>query len=100
MWVTFSPIPGEVFRKVFRKLSHVPLQVVHPTASLSRLDRPLEGSLEDLGIHPQGAVFLSLNRYERKKNVELALLALGECKYLREATCPVACRTLERKRTL
>lgn len=71
-----SKFTGEVFRKVFRKLSHVPLQVVHPTASLSRLDRPLEGSLEDLGIHPQGAVFLSLNRYERKKNVELALLAL------------------------
>lgn len=71
-----SKFTGDVFRRVFPKLADVPLHVLYPTTSLSRLDRPLEGSLEDLGIHPNGAVFLSLNRYERKKNLGLALRAL------------------------
>uniref|UniRef100_V5I394 Alpha-1,3/1,6-mannosyltransferase ALG2 n=2 Tax=Ixodes ricinus TaxID=34613 RepID=V5I394_IXORI len=80
-----SKFTGDVFRRVFPKLADVPLHVLHPTTSLSRLDRPLEGSLEDLGIHPSGAVFLSLNRYERKKNLGLALRALELA--IREVPC-------------
>ncbi|KAG0412572.1 hypothetical protein HPB47_010294 [Ixodes persulcatus] len=84
--VTFSlRYQCDVFRRAFPKLADVPLHVLHPTTSLSRLYRPLEGSLEDLGIHPSGAVFLSLNRYERKKNLGLALRALELA--IREVPC-------------
>ncbi|XP_077499366.1 alpha-1,3/1,6-mannosyltransferase Alg2 isoform X2 [Amblyomma americanum] len=72
-----SRFTGEVFRQAFPRLSHVPLRVLYPTASLSSVERPLEGTLEELGIDkPQGALFLSLNRFERKKNLALALKAV------------------------
>lgn len=72
-----SRFTGEVFRQAFPRLSGVPLRVLYPTASLSCVDRPLEGSLEELGIEKtEGALFLSLNRFERKKNLALALHAV------------------------
>ncbi|XP_075732020.1 alpha-1,3/1,6-mannosyltransferase ALG2 isoform X1 [Rhipicephalus microplus] len=72
-----SHFTGTVFREVFPRLSHVQLRVLYPAASLSAIERPLEGTLEELGIDkPQGALFLSLNRFERKKNLALALHAV------------------------
>ncbi|KAL1433446.1 hypothetical protein MTO96_012562 [Rhipicephalus appendiculatus] len=54
-----SHFTGRVFREVFPRLSHVQLRVLYPAASL-----------------PRGALFLSLNRFERKKNLALALRAV------------------------
>uniref|UniRef100_A0A131YIN5 Alpha-1,3/1,6-mannosyltransferase ALG2 n=1 Tax=Rhipicephalus appendiculatus TaxID=34631 RepID=A0A131YIN5_RHIAP len=72
-----SHFTGSVFREVFPRLSHVQLRVLYPAASLSAIERPLEGTLEELGIDKsEGALFLSLNRFERKKNLALALRAV------------------------
>ncbi|XP_070381218.1 alpha-1,3/1,6-mannosyltransferase ALG2 isoform X1 [Dermacentor albipictus] len=72
-----SHFTGRVFREVFPRLSNVQLRVLYPAASLSAVERPLEGTLDELGIDkPQGALFLSLNRFERKKNLALALHAV------------------------
>ncbi|XP_064476601.1 alpha-1,3/1,6-mannosyltransferase ALG2-like [Ornithodoros turicata] len=72
-----SHFTGRVFREAFPSLKDIPIKVVYPTVGLALLDSPLEGTLEDVGIRSDGAVFLSLNRYERKKNVGLAIHALG-----------------------
>lgn len=72
-----SHFTGKVFREAFQSLKDVPLKVVYPTVSLTLLDSPLDGTLEGVDIKSDCAVFLSLNRYERKKNVGLAIRALG-----------------------
>lgn len=75
-----SQFTGQVFVEAFPSLKNVPIRVAYPTVSFALLDSPLEGSLEDVGIGFDRVVFLSLNRYERKKNVGLAIRALGLAK--------------------
>jgi len=70
-----------VFRETFQRLSHIQPQVLYPSLAM----RMFEGK----GSRPDGVpedktvtTFLSINRYERKKNIGLAIRAfakLGRC---------------------
>ncbi|KAI1285472.1 Alpha-1,3/1,6-mannosyltransferase ALG2 [Halotydeus destructor] len=69
-----SNFTAGVFRKTFTSLAEKPLQVLYPTCNFSLFDRPLTENV-NLNISGVSAVFLSINRYERKKNLNLALEA-------------------------
>ncbi|CDW55539.1 adh short and Glycos transf 1 and Glyco trans 4 4 domain containing protein [Trichuris trichiura] len=75
-----SHFTQEVSRRVFKHLRpSVPVGVLYPCISESLLNRQAENvSLEDCGI-PSGKriIFMSLNRFERKKNISVALYAFA-----------------------
>lgn len=67
-----SRFTEQMFRRVFRKHGAVRLEVLHPCVEPARY-----------AVRPMGAspiTFLTLNRYERKKNVGLALDAIARLK--------------------
>jgi len=76
--VVNSKFTAEVFRKTFKSLSKTDIQVIYPSINFSAFDRKLEGDLNDLKLKDIATVFLSINRYERKKNIGLAIEALKE----------------------
>jgi len=57
----------------------VQLSVVYPSVNMSAFDEDLEPLPADT-LPPATHVFLSINRYERKKNVALAIQAFGKCR--------------------
>lgn len=63
-----------VFHDTFHSLSHIVPQVLYPVPDCFSPGQQSEHSLIPAGVR---SVFLSINRYERKKNVALALEALG-----------------------
>lgn len=72
-----SNFTREVFSKTFTTLSHLSPRVLYPTVKF--LDAPGgDGGDEEGGeVLPKSEhLFLSINRYERKKNHELAIYAL------------------------
>lgn len=72
-----SNFTAETFVSTFSSLrSHRP-RVLYPSLNFSSFDAPVVSEvIEDL-IPPNAKfVFLSINRYERKKNLSLALQAL------------------------
>ncbi|CAM1329056.1 ALG2 (predicted), partial [Pycnogonum litorale] len=66
---------GQVFRETFQSLSNVDFQVLYPSLNFSKFDREVKGSLSDMVKLPKrvNRILLSINRYERKKNIELAI---------------------------
>lgn len=66
-----------MFRDTFTTLRHIQPQVVYPIPNFEALDKPAGNLNADWGIPEAGVIFLSINRYERKKNLPLALKALG-----------------------
>lgn len=67
-----------VFRQTFTRLSSTQLQVLYPTVNFALYDSPMEGDLDDIPLMKTSRItFLSLNRYERKKDIGLAISALG-----------------------
>jgi alpha-1,3/alpha-1,6-mannosyltransferase len=75
-----SFLSAGVFHDTFKSLSVVP-DVLYPSLNVSQFDQPAdregkEGSGKDRFGDP--FVFLSINRYERKKNLPLALKAFSE----------------------
>ena len=70
-----------VFRETFQRLGHVQPQVLYPSLAM----RMFEGKGEKPADVPDDTTvttFLSINRYERKKNIGLAIRALaklGDC---------------------
>lgn len=66
----------KVFHETFKSLSHIIPTVLHPSLNFSSFDSDLS-SEPDLSFLPSDAkvVFLSINRYERKKNLSLAVNA-------------------------
>ena len=87
-----SQFTERVFRNTFKALKNVPMQVVYPACNFDSIDR-LWKQMEDQPLHISDSdedffknlksvenqtVFVSLNRYERKKNIQLALHALHE----------------------
>jgi len=63
-----------VFHDTFHSLSHVVPQVLYPVPDcLSTVDQSKHALIPD----DVRTMFLSINRYERKKNIALALEALG-----------------------
>ena len=71
-----SHFTAGVFRKTFPSIQENP-SVLYPSLDFSKFDNCVH--LSDLGI-PKGweHLFLSINRYERKKNIPLALLAFKD----------------------
>lgn len=76
-----------VFKETFKRL-HVEPEVLYPSINTSFFDKTRVMSLErvlDTKLPSDSIVLLSINRYERKKNLELAIEALAELrKYLKD----------------
>lgn len=74
-----SQFTAGIFRETFLGLSGVQTDVLYPSLNTHTFDQP-DGEASGLdGLLPEGTscLFLSLNRYERKKNLGLALEALA-----------------------
>ena len=77
MFVISFPTAG-IFRDTFASLGHVTPEVLYPIPDFSAFDKPEEDQTRDLVQENKKAVFLSINRYERKKNLGLAIEAMGK----------------------
>ena len=81
-----SKFTAKTFRETFRSLQDVPVTVLYPAINTKGFDIEVDKDMVD-GILPPRAkfVFLSINRYERKKDLVLALESLREYRYLSRA---------------
>jgi len=81
-----SRFTAGIFRRTFPSLAHVQPQVLYPVPDFRQLDaaNAAVAANEEL-LYPADTrtLFLSVNRYERKKNVRLAVEALAELRALR-----------------
>ena len=68
---------AQVFKQTFLSLENRELDIVYPVVNIDNLLRPLS-NVESTIKTKATTVFLSLNRYERKKNISLAIRALGK----------------------
>lgn len=80
-----SRFTERVFRQTFPTLVNFPMHVVYPACNFASLNIEQQADLEQEKNEPKEAdwksestVFLSLNRFERKKNIGLAIEALSE----------------------
>lgn len=72
-----SNFTAETFLSTFTSLCSNRPRVLHPSLNFSSFDKPVvKEEIEDLIPPIAKCVFLSINRYERKKNLNLALEAL------------------------
>ena len=72
-----------VFHETFKSLSHIEPDVLYPIPDFSAFNKPVEPPSTDLMPKDVQTTFLSINRYERKKNLGLAVRALSR----RSFTC-------------
>lgn len=71
-----SKFTASVFCTTFKSLAHITPTVLYPSLNFSAFDqRPSQ--LEDVVPPHVEHIFLSINRYERKKNLPLAVLAFA-----------------------
>ncbi len=75
-----SKFTAGVFHKTFKTLSHINSTILYPSLNFSAFDQDISGSEYANGLLPKGIanVFLSINRYERKKNLPLAIVAFAK----------------------
>ena len=66
-----------MFKETFASLQHVNPEVLYPIPDFSGFEKPTNEPLDDIVPDAASIVFLSINRYERKKNLGLAIEALG-----------------------
>lgn len=79
-----SRFTESVFRQTFPKLKDKELHVVYPSCDFSAFDKRMTFHTDLKLDRDVTAVFLSVNRYERKKNLQLAIHATAELqRYLR-----------------
>jgi hypothetical protein len=73
----FVLVSAGVFHETFTSLRHIDPVVLYPIPGLEALNKP--GDMQS-DILPMNAstIFLSINRYERKKNLPLAIKSLGK----------------------
>lgn len=79
-----SKYTGTVFKETFKRLKVEP-EVLYPSINTDFFDKTRVVTLEralDKKLSNDSIVFLSINRYERKKNLDLAIEALAELKAL------------------
>lgn len=70
-----SRFTAGVFKRTFRSLSHLDPDVLYPSLNVAALDK--EAPAADVPLPPdKQLLFLSINRFERKKNLVLAVEAL------------------------
>ncbi|XP_033636171.1 alpha-1,3/1,6-mannosyltransferase ALG2-like [Asterias rubens] len=72
-----SSFTAETFAKTFPSLSHITPDVLYPSLNFAAFDKKVE-PLGDLLPKNTDVLFLSINRFERKKNLGLAVEALGK----------------------
>lgn len=72
-----SGFTSSVFHRTFRSLRHMKPSILYPSLNFSSFDRT---PIKLAGVIPEGVetVFLSINRYERKKNLSLAIKAFSK----------------------
>ncbi|XP_036117257.1 alpha-1,3/1,6-mannosyltransferase ALG2 [Molossus molossus] len=71
-----SQFTAAIFKKTFTSLSHVDPGILYPSLNVTSFDSAIPEKLDDLVPKGKKFLFLSINRYERKKNLTLALEAL------------------------
>ncbi|XP_074640599.1 alpha-1,3/1,6-mannosyltransferase ALG2-like [Tubulanus polymorphus] len=71
-----------VFKETFTSLTHIRPGVLYPIPNFSTLDQAIPAPTSDLIPEDKRIIFLSINRYERKKNIALAVRALAQVKSL------------------
>ena len=71
-----SRFTAAIFKETFKSLSHIDPAVLYPSLNVVSFDSAVPEKLDDIVPHEKKFIFLSINRYERKKNLTLALEAL------------------------
>lgn len=74
--VVNSHFTAGVFKDTFRSIRKQP-QVLYPSLSFDKFDQPFSSTLARVVESRPKFVLLSINRYERKKNLGLALRSIG-----------------------
>ena len=82
-----SRYTGQVFRRTFQTLSDKSIYVLYPICNFKTLDEDCSGHVDEFNLiirddfyKKSEFVFLSINRYERKKRISLAIRALNSLK--------------------
>lgn len=73
-----SKFTANVFDRTFSSLRHIQPEVLYPIPDFSAFNKPVESPSNDLIPSNKQTIFLSINRYERKKNLPLAIKAFGK----------------------
>ncbi|KFQ01030.1 Alpha-1,3/1,6-mannosyltransferase ALG2, partial [Leptosomus discolor] len=76
--VVNSKFTASVFKGTFKSLAHINPDVLYPSLNISSFETVVPVDIADLILKKKKFLFLSINRYERKKNLVLALEALHE----------------------
>lgn len=71
-----SNFTAKIFQETFCSLSHIQPDVLYPSLNISNFECSGFGDLAELVPAGRKIVFVSINRYERKKNLVLALESL------------------------
>ncbi|XP_044149899.1 alpha-1,3/1,6-mannosyltransferase ALG2 [Bufo gargarizans] len=72
-----SHFTAQIFKETFTSLSHMKPDVLYPSLNVSNFQSCAFDGLAGLVPTKRKIVFLSINRYERKKNLKLALKSLS-----------------------
>uniref|UniRef100_T1JBD5 BIG2 domain-containing protein n=1 Tax=Strigamia maritima TaxID=126957 RepID=T1JBD5_STRMM len=65
-----------IFKSTFTRIRTQP-EVLYPSLDFTKFDKPITGTTSHLKLSNVRTLFLSINRYERKKNIGLALKAMS-----------------------
>lgn len=71
-----SHFTAAVFKETFKSLSHINPDVLYPSLNVTTFDTIIPADITCIVPNRKKFLFLSINRYERKKNLMLALEAL------------------------
>ncbi|XP_072268157.1 alpha-1,3/1,6-mannosyltransferase ALG2 isoform X2 [Pyxicephalus adspersus] len=74
--VVNSKFTAKIFQETFSSLSHIQPDVLYPSLNVRNFECSFFDDLSELVPVGREIVFLSINRYERKKNLTLALKSL------------------------
>lgn len=80
--VVNSNFTAGVFRDTFTSLSDIDLKVLYPICNFTTFDQPLKRDSITFNLPQHSTIFLSINRYERKKNLDLCIKAFSIVKKL------------------
>ncbi|XP_063160332.1 alpha-1,3/1,6-mannosyltransferase ALG2 [Candoia aspera] len=71
-----SYFTANIFKHTFKSLCHMNPDVLYPSLNVSIFDTVIPANIANIVPNRKKFLFLSINRYERKKNLVLALKAL------------------------
>ena len=70
-------LSASVFKRTFKSLQKKEPAVLYPIPDFKAFEKTIEDPTDDLFPQNKSVYFLSINRYERKKNLALALQAFS-----------------------